>query len=389
MANTPPTGMHFAIPNFSNTSNTLPSDSSSEPATATCVASGQPIAEMNGTYTTTASNFLYGQCAFFSSVYCFKRQNLPIVPPGGEWISRSDSSYDSSSGNYLGSTQTTIVEEFNPVRGEYVTITAPYSFILSAYTVASSAGYSWKIAGSNDGGTHWHLLGTVGTPGFYLNSPVSFATYTVNGNTTPYSSYIIVFTAVPPSGDGSAHLTSLNLYTSEVTCFLTGSKILCKVEDKETYLPVEQMNPGTLVKTSKSGFKKVVNLGKTVIRNPGHSDRIEQRLYKCSPSRYPELMSDLYITGGHSILVPRITDEQRANIIKHLGKIFVTEDKYRLTALADEKAEPWASQGTYTVWHFSLENDSLNKNYGVYANGLLVETSPIYYLKHLSNMTLI
>jgi len=36
-----------------------------------------------------------------------------------------------------------------------------------------------------------------------------------------------------------------------------------------------------------------------------------------------------------------------------------------------------------------LENDNYYTNYGVYANGLLVETSSKRYLKELSEMTLI
>ena len=54
-----------------------------------------------------------------------------------------------------------------------------------------------------------------------------------------------------------------------------------------------------------------------------------------------------------------------------------------------KKAQPWNSQGNYTIWHFALENDDYYMNYGVYANGLLVETSSKRYMKELSNMSLI
>ena len=37
----------------------------------------------------------------------------------------------------------------------------------------------------------------------------------------------------------------------------------------------------------------------------------------------------------------------------------------------------------------ALENDNYYMNYGIYANGLLVETCSKRYLKELSNMTLI
>ena len=172
-------------------------------------------------------------------------------------------------------------------------------------------------------------------------------------------------------------------------CFLEGTTILCQVEGVEKYVPVQELAIGTLVKTSLDGYKSVVLVGKGTIQNPGTDERTENRLYKCSPSKYPALKDDLYITGCHSILEFPITDKQKEDTVKHLGKLFVTDKKYRLMACVDERAEPWNSEGSYTIWHFALENKDERMNYGVYANGgLLVETCPIITLKNKSNMTL-
>jgi hypothetical protein len=179
------------------------------------------------------------------------------------------------------------------------------------------------------------------------------------------------------------------LYPS-APCFLDGTTILCQVNGEEKYIPIEDMTNGTLVKTSRDGFKKVVAIGKGVLENPDNDERTENRLYKCTPAKYPELTENLYITGCHSILVNTITDKQKEDTIKHLGKIFITDKKFRLIACVDERAEPWNSSGCYTIWHFALENVDDGMNYGVYANGgLLVETCAIRTLKTKSNMTLI
>lgn len=173
-------------------------------------------------------------------------------------------------------------------------------------------------------------------------------------------------------------------------CFLEGSTILCQVEGKDTYIPVEQIKAGTLVKTSRDGYKKVELIGKGTIGNPGTNERIQNRLYKCLPSKYPELKDELIITGCHSILVDSITDLQREQTIKQVGRIFITDKKYRLMACLDDRAEPWVSEGTYTIWHFALENTDSYMNYGVYANGgLLVETCSLRFMRELSNMTLV
>ena len=171
-------------------------------------------------------------------------------------------------------------------------------------------------------------------------------------------------------------------------CFLEGTKVLCFVDNKPTYLPIETIKPGTLVKTSRDGYKKVELIKSGLIQNPGNDERIENRLYKCSPKNYPELTEDLYITGCHSILVDTLTDKQREETIKYLKSIFVTDKKYRLMACIDEKAEPWNSPESYKIWHLALEHPDIKMNYGIYVNGgLLVETSSINFLKNKSNMS--
>jgi len=232
--------------------------------------------------------------------------------------------------------------------------------------IANYGSYTIPSPSFVDGYTHWRLA----------------------SNSTGPSPQNIVYT----TGDNlSGNFTSDFYYLYPVApCFLEGSKILCQVDGAETYIPVEALKNGTLVKTSRDGYKSVVLIGKGEIRNPGDDARTENRLYKCSPSKYPALKEDLYITGCHSILEFPITDKQKEDTIKHLGKLFVTDKQYRLMACVDDRAEPWNSEGTYTIYHFALEHADEAMNYGVYANGgLLVETCSIKFLKHKSNMTVV
>jgi hypothetical protein len=223
------------------------------------------------------------------------------------------------------------------------------------YTIFPVSGYnSWRIASTSTGPSSQSIVYNVGD------------VLTGNGTTDVYYLY--------PSAP----------------CFLEGSTILCEVDGVEKYVPIEELNNGTLVKTSLDGYKQVVLIGKGSIQNPGDNERTENRIYKCSTTKYPQLKDDLYITGCHSILEFPITEKQNKDIIKHLGKLFVTDKKYRLMSFLDDRAEPWNSKGEYTIWHFALENNNEQMNYGVYANGgLLVETCSIRFLKQKSNMTFI
>jgi hypothetical protein len=227
---------------------------------------------------------------------------------------------------------------------------------------------------------------TVGTYGGY-------SSWRISSNSNGFSSQSVVYTngnvLSAFKSDGITPGAYYYLYPS-APCFLEGSTILCQVGTVEEYIPVEQLTIGALVKTSLDGYKPIVLIGKGTIQNPGHDERTENRLYKCSPSKYPELKDDLYITGCHSILEFPITDKQKEDTIKHLGELFVTDKKYRLMACVDERAEPWNSENTYTIWHFALEHCDEKMNYGVYANGgLLVETCSIYFLKNKSNMSVV
>jgi photosystem II stability/assembly factor-like uncharacterized protein len=174
------------------------------------------------------------------------------------------------------------------------------------------------------------------------------------------------------------------------TCFLEGTKILAM--DKRRiikYIPIEKLKPGMLVKTLSSGFVPIKYIGYSTIYNPGLATRVRDQLFKCTKSAYPELTEDLVLTGNHSILVEKITDEQREQITETLGDIYVTEQRYRLPAFNDKRAVPYDQRGDFRIWNLALENEDYYANYGIYANGLLVETTSCRYITELSKMTLV
>ena len=172
-------------------------------------------------------------------------------------------------------------------------------------------------------------------------------------------------------------------------CFMKGTQILCLRAEEEVYRPVQDLRKGDLVKTYRNGYLPIHMIGTSSLSNPGDEVRIPNRLYKCSKDLYPDLFEDLYITGCHSILVPALTNDQWENTKEMLGNVYITDNHFRLMACVDEKAQPYKRDAMIDIYHIALENDDYYMNYGVYANGLLVETCSKRYLTELSNMRII
>jgi surface protein len=178
----------------------------------------------------------------------------------------------------------------------------------------------------------------------------------------------------------------LNAYPNTIVCFKEDTKILT---DKG-YIPIQDLRNGDLVKTSLDGYKPIFMIAKREIYHSALEERIKDQLYKCTNEKYPEIFEDLVITGCHSVLVNNFKDDnQREQTSKILGQIYVTDDKYRLPICLDEKAEVYEKEGSYTVYHIALENENYTWNYGIFANGLLVESCSKRYLKERAGMTVV
>jgi hypothetical protein len=54
--------------------------------------------------------------------------------------------------------------------------------------------------------------------------------------------------------------------------------------------------------------------------------------------------------------------------------IYATDQFYRLPVYLDEDASVHPVSGTYTIYHLVLEHENIHMNYGIFANGLLVES---------------
>jgi hypothetical protein len=174
-------------------------------------------------------------------------------------------------------------------------------------------------------------------------------------------------------------------FPAPIPCFKENTRILTKTG----YRYIQDLKIGDLVKTTFNDYKPIVIIGKKEYKHSISKTRVKDQLYKCSNKNYPEVFEDLIITGCHSILVDKFkNDNEREKTILINGDAYITDTKFRLPACVDERTTVYEKEGDYMVYHFALENDNYYYNYGVFANGLLVETSSKRYLNELSEMSL-
>jgi hypothetical protein len=194
--------------------------------------------------------------------------------------------------------------------------------------------------------------------------------------TTPYSSVV----TTPYSSSETSY-----------PCFLEGTKILrLDLEsDIESYIAIEKLKRGDLIKTSMDGYKSISFIGKATLKNPANDSDPKNRLYVFKKQTIKGMTEDLCITGEHCTLRLDITELHLNKIREHMGQVYITDDRFRCPACLDERAIPYEGIGPVTIWHFALEHDNAYWNYGVYANGLLVESCSIEHLVKRSKMILL
>jgi hypothetical protein len=229
-------------------------------------------------------------------------------------------------------------------------------------------------------------------------------THTITINTSGVYSIDFTFENVSGIGTaigiGTANGTSIALtdviltsqFQTQYPCFLQGSKILRFNPEtyQEEYAPIETLRKDDLIPTAESGYKLIQAIGHRPIPHPKNDPNPSNRLYTFTNTNCPTIFEPLHITGEHCTLHRNISAEKRKLITEHMGDVYITEEFYRIPAHLDDRAEPYEGlDEPATIWHFALENEYDTYNYGVYANGLLVESSSIRSLLEKSGMNLI
>lgn len=329
-------------------------------------------------------------------------QNVFIGSPG----------YNSNYCYFIGNYNT-----FSPLISQIVNTIIGHSYILSYYLKnGTTNGYNTEFSA---------LINNVTVPGSYINTSNSFDwtlfTFNFIANTTSvellFNSFIAFMdptyfyldnvsiiditptpnitplpTPIPTPAPTSAP-TSAPSPTPVTICFKEGTKILCKINGQEIYIPIEYIEKGTLVKTYKNGYKKCKFNMKQLLHNK--KEHNINNLYRLNKISNNSLFEDLYITGSHSMLYDKLNvfeeDAMNKLLATYNSKFNIEipnkiKDKFKLIAYYDRSFTEVKQDINVYIYHLVLESESNNRNYGIWANGALTESiDEIALLKHLNN----
>jgi hypothetical protein len=210
---------------------------------------------------------------------------------------------------------------------------------------------------------------------------VSGSTYTLSTETiiaTPAQSSIFYSMIV----DNNYYVYFVNnggfqLYRSQLAlCFNQGTKILCRNNQiEEEYVNIELLQIGDLVKTYEHGYKKISKVISGKFQN--NPKKWNMCMYKMEKTPLNGLLEDLIVTGGHSILVDTISEEEHKKYdemgLTDFSKLTIANKRLLLACVSDQFT-PMQDQEMYTYYHLLLETNDEEERFGIWANGILTET---------------
>jgi hypothetical protein len=190
--------------------------------------------------------------------------------------------------------------------------------------------------------------------------------------TTPYFTSFLTFdnVSIPNASNGSyiAYVSGPDYNKSQtitVTCFVKGTNILSKNNE---YVKIEDLKIGDEIKTFKNGYVKIKYI---LVRKMKNENAIHQ-IHKLKNE-------NLFLTGGHSLLVDDLNESEKINILKTWGELKKVDDKFLLlTCFAtNPNVIKIDDNNIYDLYHIVLENENEDGQYGIYSNNVLTESMSI------------
>jgi hypothetical protein len=208
----------------------------------------------------------------------------------------------------------------------------------------------------------------------------------LSNNTTIISRGLTDFYYIVLDEFQNIYISSNNIVATNnsIYCFNEGTKILCMNQQlADEYIAIELLQIGDFVKTYKHGYRKISKVIQGSFRN--NPKKWNVCMYKMIKTDTNGLTEDLIVTGGHSIMVDKISKTELARYaafgIPDVANQTI-DKKHIVPACVSDQFTPMQDTGRYNYYHLLLENNNdEEERFGIWENGILSETPNVKYTK--------
>lgn len=177
-----------------------------------------------------------------------------------------------------------------------------------------------------------------------------------------YVSYYTTGTISGGTNTGDNDVALFKLCEQQLACFNHDTKILCVDKNlKDTWIPIQDIHTGMVVKTHLRGNRSVVMCGsKTIVNDPS---RWKFSMWKTKSPVAP--FESLVITGGHAIMEDTpVTDPSELVLQKKYwgDKKYILDGKYMVLAAVSKKFNQLQDHNQYTYYHLVLDSERRDKH---------------------------
>ena len=225
-----------------------------------------------------------------------------------------------------------------------------------------------------------------GTDSVTVYAPQTSVDITGLQSSTPYTFTVFSETA---SGSTSPVGAEVSTTTLDPVCYGRGTRILC---DDGQEMNIEDITAGMSVKIwhARHTYRTIHHVYKSTITN--NPQKWRSCMYRLragddtSVIMHGTLTDDLWLTGGHSIVLSSIPDSVRERQIKLVGApYFPRIQTHELILVASLPfAEPCPTTETFDIYHLVLDSADPLERCLIWANGILSESLSLYDFKKLS-----
>lgn len=224
-----------------------------------------------------------------------------------------------------------------------------------------------------------------------INSSTSVITTNSNLATQSGKKFLVYQTGVILNGATAFHDTyNVMFFSISFASQSTPTPIICMGEDTlitifenntEIDKPIKNLKVGELVKTENNQYIPIKHIYHSYVYNTKNSEgqRKKDKFYLLTKEKFPELKQDLYLTGGHPILVDQLSDQEskrQSNFHMRNTDKFVGNKKVLLTFFSDLVTDYEENQ-VFPIYNIVLENVNGLDRHPIRVNGLLSSSMSI------------